>query len=337
ALGRAGVVQHIVTRPAADRVARLTAAGLAVTPARFGGWWDWPTRRRIARTVESFRPEVVLAWMNRAASAMPDGPFAKVARLGGYYNLKYYQRCDGLICNTRAICDHVIAHGRDPSRVIYIPNFSPVGSELAVARASLATPPSARVLLILARLETSKGIDLAIRALAKIPDAMLWIAGEGSLRRELETVAVQSGVAARVRFLGWRADRTALLRAADIVLVPSRSEPFGNVVVNAWAHQKPLIAARADGPSALIRDGADGLLVPTNDAEALAAAISQLLADPGKMAQLAAAGLSRAQSEFSESVVVTQYIDTLNALAHNAFADTEIRPPGDLPANGGGA
>ncbi|MCB2106489.1 MAG: hypothetical protein KDE14_02255, partial [Rhodobacteraceae bacterium] len=50
ALGRAGVVQHIVTRPAADRVARLTAAGLAVTPARFGGWWDWPTRRRIART-----------------------------------------------------------------------------------------------------------------------------------------------------------------------------------------------------------------------------------------------------------------------------------------------
>ena len=89
----------------------------------------------------------------------------------------------------------------------------------------------------------------------------------------LEKAAGALGVADRVRFLGWRADPSALYRAADVCVFPSRYEPLGNVVIQAWAHGLPVVAAASQGPAALIEDGADGLLVPIDDADALAAAV----------------------------------------------------------------
>src|SRR5208337_2463289 len=123
----------------------------------------------------------------------------------------------------------------------------------AVEPETIGTPAGTPVLLVLARLQPAKGIDTAIRALAHIPDAVLWIAGDGPLLRDLQALADEVGVSSRVRFLGWRDDRSALLRAASLVLVPSRHEPFGNVVVNAWAHGVPLVATHSEGPGYLVR------------------------------------------------------------------------------------
>src|SRR3546814_2771750 len=64
----------------------------------------------------------------------------------------------------------------------------------------------------------------------------LWLAGEGPRRRALMQQAARLGLGDRVRFLGWRDDVAALLRAADVFLCPSRHEPLGNVVIEAWAH-----------------------------------------------------------------------------------------------------
>ena len=77
-----------------------------------------------------------------------------------------------------------------------------------------------------------------------------------------------------MRFLGWRTDRGALLRAADICVLPSRWEPFGTVMLEAWAAGTPLVAAASQGPAALIEDGGNGLLVPVDDVAALAAAVA---------------------------------------------------------------
>jgi glycosyltransferase involved in cell wall biosynthesis len=123
---------------------------------------------------------------------------------------------------------------------------------------------------------------------------------------------VALGVADRVRFLGWRTDPSALYRAADICVFPSRYEPLGNVVIQAWAHGLPVIAAESQGPKALIRAGEDGLLVPIDDEDGLAAAIRVLLAKPQLRASLAAAGLARVEDEFSEAAVVAQWRDLLS-------------------------
>jgi glycosyltransferase involved in cell wall biosynthesis len=112
-----------------------------------------------------------------------------------------------------------------------------------------------------------------------------------------------------VRFLGWRDDPSALYAAADLCLFPSRYEPLGNVVIQAWAHGLPVIAAASQGPAALIADGKDGLLVPIDDAEALAATARRLIDSPALGAGLAAAGRARVAGEFSEAVVTAQWRD----------------------------
>lgn len=314
AMARARVDQACVIRPYPMRAARLSAAGARVSTMVFGGPLDIVTPWKLKRLARVENPDVILGWMNRASTNLPRGPWVNVGRLGGYYNLKYYRKCAHLICNTPDIADYVVREGRPAKEVHYIPNFCPVTSDPPVTRADFATPADAKVLLILARLHDVKGIDVAIHALAQIPDAYLWIAGDGPLETQLKNLTAELGLEARVRFLGWRDDRSALLRAADICLVPSRFEPFGNVVVNAWAHDIPVVAAASQGPGFLIADGIDGLKVPVDDAAALAAVVKGLLSDPGLSARLIEGGRSRVAAEFSEGTVVKRYRELLESV-----------------------
>jgi len=178
----------------------------------------------------------------------------------------------------------------------------------------LQTPQNAKVLLILARLHGVKGVDVALRALPSIRDAFLWVAGNGPLENELKALAVERGVQDRVRFLGWRDDRSSLLRSADVCLVPSRYEPFGNVVLNAWAHEVPLVAAASQGPKYLLKNGDDGLLIPVDDSDALAGAVNQILGDSEFAGSLARQGKRRAARDFSEAEVVRQYCELFQEL-----------------------
>ena len=314
ALARRSVDQACVIRPYPMRAALLSAAGCRVSTMVFGGPLDLVTPWKLRRLAAIENPDVILGWMNRACRILPKGPWVNVGRLGGYYNLKYYRRCAHLICNTPDIAAYVVREGRPSDQVHYIPNFCPVDAAAPIDRAALNTPPDAKVLLILARLHEAKGIDVALRALPSVPEAVLWIAGDGPLDSRLKDLATDLGVAARVRFLGWRDDRSALLRAADVCLVPSRHEPFGNDVVNAWAYNVPVVAAASQVPGFLINDGVDGLKVPVDDAAALAAAINGILRDPGLRERLVQGGQGRVVQEFSEAAVVTRYRQVLETV-----------------------
>ena len=132
-------------------------------------------------------------------------------------------------------------------------------------------------------------------------------------------MAARLGVADRVRFLGWRNDRGALLRAADICVLPSRWEPFGTVMLEAWAAGTPLVAAASQGPSALIEDGGNGLLVPVDDAAALAAAIRRLMAEPALKAHLIDRGRADYQQGFTREAVTERML----ALYRQLIAESE--------------
>jgi len=312
ALARAGVTQHVLTRDHPTRLARLRAAGLAPVALRFGGWLDWTTRRRFRAEIARFRPDLVLTWMSRATSFCPAPPvagqrFLRVGRLGGYYDAKYYRGCDHLIANTADICDWLVGQGFAPGTVHHLPNFVDATPAPPVDRASLDTPAAAPLLLALGRLHPNKAFDVLIDALAALPDAYLWLAGEGDARAALARRASERGVAARLRWLGWRDDVPALLAAADILVCASRHEPLGNVVIEGWAHGVAVVATASQGPRALIRDTADGLLVPIDDAGALAAALRRLIDDTALRAALARAGRARYEAAFTEQAVVRKY------------------------------
>lgn len=306
-----GVGQACAIRPHAGRVARLREIGTPVLQAPFGGMFDLFTGGRVKRFARQQDAGVLIAWMNRAARHTPRGPWGRIGRLGGYYGLKYYRGFDHLVANTRDIERWIVRRGWPAHKVSYIPNFAAPGPGAPIDRASLDTPAHAPLLLAMGRLHANKAHDVSIRALAELPGAYLWIAGSGPLEAELKALAAQVGVAERVRFLGWRDDAPSLYRTADICLFPSRFEPLGNVVIQAWAHGLAVVAAMSDGPAALIRPEQDGILVPINDARALAMAARRLILDEGLRRRLAEAGTGRIREEFSAAGVVAQWRDLL--------------------------
>ena len=306
-LAAAGTDQVAVIRAHAARQSALQDSQIPTTIARFGSQLDLFTKGKVRTVARASRAKVLLAWMNRAASHAPSGPWARIGRLGGYYDLKYYRGFDALVANTRDITDWILAQGWPQDRVHYIPNFAEAGSRETVDRASLDTPSDVPLLLSMGRLHEVKAHDISLKALALIPEAYLWIAGTGPLEAELKALAQSLGVADRVRFLGWRNDAAALYRTADACLFPSRFEPLGNVVIQCWANGLPVIAAASQGPSQLIRPGQDGLLVPIDDAPALATAARRVLAEPALRDQMVQQGLIRMDGEFSKAAVIAQW------------------------------
>jgi len=304
ALHHAGESVLPLIRSDAERAARLAAAGLAPLQFRFGGPLDFITRPRLARALGAFSPRVAVSWMSRAAGHVPAGPWVHVGRLGGYYPLRHYRRCDHLVGNTKGLVGWFRANGWPEARTHFLPNFVAEHGEAAPA-ADL--PPGRPRLLALGRLHTDKGFDVLIRALARLPTASLLLAGDGPEGPALARLAAELGIAERVFLLGWRTDAGALLKAADLFVCPSRSEPLGNVVLEAWSAFCPVVAADADGPRELIADGSDGLLVPRENEERLADAIAALLAEPERAAALAAAGRRRFLAEFAEAPVLAAW------------------------------
>lgn len=326
ALGRAGVDQRVLIRPFVDREAILRAAGFSPVFAPFGGAFDFRTQHIFRREIESFRPHIVFTWQNRASRVAPKGQFVHVARMGGYYDLKYYRSADHLIGNTQDIRDYLVAQGWPGSRAHYAPNFVDDRSAAPLSRAEHETPEDVPLVLALGRLHENKAYDVLLRAFSDVPGAYLWIAGSGPEESKLRALAAASGIASRVRLLGWRRDVAPLFAACDVLVCPSRHEPLGNVVLEAYAHSRPVVAASSQGPGMLIEDGRSGLLVPVDDIPALSAALRRMINDTALRARCTTIGHQIWQTHYSEPVVVQHYLALLESFLASA------RPASTPPA-----
>jgi len=314
ALHARGLAVHAVLRENPIHTTDFVHAGISYDTAKFGGPFDLWTSRYLRKIAKNFRPDVVLTFAGRASSLMPSGDYTRIGRLGGYYNLKNFKQCDYLICNAPDLVRYVVESGWHGDRVFHIPNFPRLDEALPVNRASLDTPEGVPLALALGRLHPNKALDVLIRACLRVPDLWVWIAGEGEERVKLENLTRELGVSERVKFLGWRTDKAALFGAADICVYPSRKEPFGNVVVEAWGYGKPLVTTASTGPAWLVRDGEDGLLVPVDDFEAFAECIRRVLSNTELATQLVSNGKKRISEEFSEENIVGQYITLMERL-----------------------
>lgn len=261
----------------------------------------------LKRHVAEFAPDLIVTWVNRASRKCPPTDAVVVGRLGGYYDINNYRKCDHLIVNTPDLVRHVTEHGWPNERVSMISNFGELPPALHVDDPLPSIPSGHKVLLTLGRLHEKKAQDTAIKALARIPGVTLLIAGSGEMRNELEELARTENVTDRVQFLGLRKDIRELFKLADICLFPSRFEPLGNVVLEAWATGTPIIAAASTGPTWLITHEQNGLLFPVDDVDRCAAEVNRLLQDPELAAKLVHNGAEKYQREFSEPVIIEQY------------------------------
>ncbi|MFV9507570.1 MAG: glycosyltransferase family 4 protein [Oscillochloridaceae bacterium umkhey_bin13] len=197
--------------------------------------------------------------------------------------------------------------------------FQPQPRDPAV-RHQFGLPTKAPLLLFVGRLQPWKGVDTALRALNLLPGVHLAIAGDGEQRHNLEALAVELGLSARVHFLGAleRQSLPALYSNADLLVATSHaSETFGIGLVEAQACGLPVVASRFGGFPEVVDEGRTGLLYPARDHAALAQAVTSLLADPARRAGMAAAAPAWA-AQFAWSAVTDRveavYAELCNAL-----------------------
>jgi glycosyltransferase involved in cell wall biosynthesis len=308
ALHKTDLEQSVFIRENSARAERLIKNGVKPTQLEFGGRFDFKTPWILKRNIKSFKPDIVFSWMNRATSMCPaKGAFIHVGRLGGYYNLKYYRNCDYLVANTEDIVTYVVNNGWSKDKVFYLPNFASEKWSQPIDRKNFTTPSNAPLILAMGRLHENKAFDVLFEAVSRVPNVYLWLAGDGPLRRVLESQAEKLGIKSRIRFLGWRDDPEKLYAAADMFVCPSRHEPLGNVIIESWAQRIPVIAADSLGPKDLIRHGENGLLFSIDDVMGLVGAINQLIEDHALREKL----VSKANQDFTETftdrIVVAKY------------------------------
>lgn len=224
------------------------------------------------------------------------GPLAAKVSLG--LTRKAYRSADRVLaiseelktCLEREFC-------LDPAKVSVIYNPQDVSDISARAKEPLEGAPRRPFIVTAGRLEYQKAHDVLIRAFAK---SGLWhthalvILGKGSRLAQLHALAAQLGVGAYVRFIGFVANPYAWIAQADLFVLASRWEGFGNVVAEALACNTPVLTTDCNfGPGEIVEPGVSGELVPVDDVDALAEKMSELIADPERRAAMARAGAER--------------------------------------------
>lgn len=173
--------------------------------------------------------------------------------------------------------------------------------EAASFRAQCGVPPGASLVLLVGRLDTQKDPVTAIRAMAEVVatrDARLVLLGRGPLETELRNVAAAT-LGANAVFAGFAADPAPAFAAADLVVLSSKWEGLGLVLVEAAQHGRAVVATDVGGVPEVVVDGTTGLLAPPGDPAAFGAAISRLLADDGLRARMGEAARAHAATRFS--------------------------------------
>jgi hypothetical protein len=190
--------------------------------------------------------------------------------------------------------------------------------------ADLPAPPGAARLVLVGRLSPRKGTDVAVDAVALLRaegrDVTLDLAGSVFPGYEWYEERLRAQVAAHglgdaVRFLGFVPSVWEAHAAGDVVLVPSRVEPFGNTAVEGQLAGRPVVVSGTQGLVEIVEHGKTGLVVPPGDPAALAGALRTLLDDPAYAAELAATGREEARRRFDPARYRAEMAEAVAALA----------------------
>jgi glycosyltransferase involved in cell wall biosynthesis len=293
---------HVHT-PIASLIGRFAAARAAVP--------------KVVYTAHGFYFHERMPWPKRAA-------FMGLEWIGGRFTDTLFTQSeeDAATARSYGLCRTgdilAIGNGSDPERFCPARPGDPGRREL---RRSLGADDGTSVIAVVGRLVAEKGYPELFEAMRKV-DAQLWVIGErlgsdhaADIDRAIDAAQTDPTLRRRIRLLGYRADVPALLRAADIFVLPSHREGMPRSIIEAMLSGLPVVATDIRGAREEVLEGQTGSLVPVRDPAALARALARLAADPAMRRRQGEAGLARAREIYVEEKIVRRQLEHLHLLA----------------------
>jgi len=303
-------------------------------------WRDWVAYRRLVRLIREFQPHIVHTHTAKAGllgrlAAWRCGVPVIVHTFHGHVFKGYFSRSKEAVfvflerllarATTRLVAvnatvrDEVLHRGVGrPSQFEVVAlgfdlaRFTASSARRGELRAELGLGADTPFVGIIARLAPIKAHDvfvaMAAIVLRSFPDAVFAVVGDGERRAEVEADVKARGLERSFRFLGWRADLDRVYADLDVVVLTSRNEGSPVALIEAMAASRPVVATRAGGVAELVGDA--GLLADVDDAAAVAAGVTRLLADRAFAAELGRQGRGRVVSAYSASRLIAD-IDAL--------------------------
>ena len=282
----------------------------------------WCTERRLAILQTGGLHPNIFGLLGAAVARIPVRIASRrnVTSLGHSCALQRLQRhsyklAHSVVANSTAAAAAVVSEGVAPAKVTTIPN----GIDIE-GRPACESPGRPRIAVI-ANFRPEKGHDLLVTAARRVverrPDVVFQLVGNGPLLNAVRDRVQQAGLGAAFEFLGQRTDVPQLLAAAGLLMLPSRTEALPNVVLEAMAAALPAVGTAVGGVPELIEHERTGLLVPPENAEALADAALTLMNDPARARRLAEAG-RRSVHRFGMARMVAAYERLYLAMADSA-------------------
>jgi len=315
------VEQHVICRDYDHYRKAFEDRGIGYDCVKYNHWerFTKKTDHLIRNRIETFQPDMIHSWMGRASSFVPANlDIPTLGWFGGYYDLKRYKNCQYFAGVTRDIHRHLVEKSGTPDKCFVLHTFGTLEEDTPVTRAEFDIPDGAPLILLLSRMHWKKGVDTLLEALKPLEGYYALLAGSGPEIEKYQKMAQDLGVAERVRFLGWRDDRQALLNIADICVLPSRYEPFGTVIAESWYTGVPLVAAKAAGAKQYVTHDQDGLLCEIDDVDGLSRQLQRAGEDKKLRKHLVKKGEATYNALFSKQVVTQEFLKTYqDILAEN--------------------
>jgi glycosyltransferase involved in cell wall biosynthesis len=264
-----------------------------------------------------FHANVLGTWAAKALPVTIVGGIrvADPSRLRMVVERRAFRRTENVVCVSNSVAEFARVQLRLPAnKLTVIPNgiSGHLDTQSSPADLSdLGVPVKAPVILFVGRLEEQKGVEWLLGAtpafLAQLPNHRLVVVGDGRLRNSLQSLAASSAEAQRIHFVGWRPDVPNLLQRSQMLVLPSRWEGMPNVVLEAMAAGRPVVATRADGVEELLGADSGPQVVDFGNDQALVESIRAIATDPPLARSLSDQNRRRARAEFSLDAMVLRY------------------------------
>ena len=323
--GRGHAVLSIIRKNSAVESELLSMENIQIVVVnnRFG-WHDPFAVNQIRIALNRFQPDIVEAHLARAAflagKTNAAGKWPLVAKTHNTINGKYYRNMDVIVpCTAQAAKSECHSNVSQHKLSAVIPNFSRLQPVSNVAR-----PVRTDKIFAAGRFVPKKGFKILLEALAELKARdiafSLQIAGDGPQFDSLTTLSAELGINEHVQFLGRRNDIPNLMKDADLFVLPSLSEPFGIVMLEAMAMGTPIIATRCEGPLEILDDHS-ALLVDKGETSALFHGLRRAIQDPERCHMRAQNALTLYKDCYSADAVVPKIL----ALYHDVIRQVECQ------------